>query len=130
MYSDYLIPTNRVIKLAITEMGIDGGTSSNPTQITGGWQNFEQYWAQNGGNSDGAQEYTLQLAWYDSLMLQDDYVLGATIYCLEIPGWASFQLTSDAVNDIVQYMNTVTDNNVTLIDTSQHSKINQKGSMF
>ena len=43
-------------------------------------------------------------------MMSDDYVLGATIYCLEIPGWDTWQLTQPAVDDLVTYMNNITFN--------------------
>jgi hypothetical protein len=33
-----------------------------------------------------------QLRWYDSILRQDPYVLGATIFSLEIPGWESFDV--------------------------------------
>ena len=37
-------------------------------------------------------QYLEQLKWYDSVMRQDSYVLGATIFSLEIPGWDSFDV--------------------------------------
>ena len=85
----------------MTEMGIDGEVGSNVTPYMGGWQEFCNYWEDNGGLSDCDQEYTNQLAWYDSIMLEDSYVLGATIFCLEIPGWSSFQLKEATVDEIV-----------------------------
>ena len=89
----------------ITELGIDSGTGSNScTTCSGGWQSFTDYWASNGGSTNGDHEYIWQLQWYDSLMLQDDYVIGGTIYCIEIPGWDTFQLTQGAVDDLITYM--------------------------
>lgn len=33
------------------------------------------------------EEYLEQLKWYDRVLWEDDYVVGATIFALEIPGW-------------------------------------------
>ena len=63
------------------------------------------WWAENGGLPDGAQEYTDQLIWYDSINLVDDYVWGSFIFCVEIPGWSSWQLTQPVIDDLVTYMN-------------------------
>jgi hypothetical protein len=51
-------------------------------------------------------EYVEQIAWYDSVIRQDDYVLGATIYQLEIPGWPDYDV-SNAIPDLIQYMNSL-----------------------
>ena len=110
LYQNYLIPDKMgSIGLVLTELGIDGGCPSNTCSSCGanGWQAFQQYWCDNGGSCNGAHEYSFQLEWYDSLMMQDEYVIGAAIYCLEIPGWATWQLTSDVVNDLTQYMNSI-----------------------
>ena len=110
LYQQYLIPDKLgSIGLVLTELGIDGGCPSNTCTSCGpnGWQDFQQYWCNNGGSCNGPHEYSFQLEWYDSLMIQDDYVIGAAIYCLEIPGWASWQLTPDVVNDLTQYMNSM-----------------------
>ncbi len=57
--------------------------------------------------SDCAQIYTNMLAWYDSLMLADDYVIGATIFQLEIGGWDDYSIAGDCVTDLIAYMNSV-----------------------
>ena len=74
VYRQHLIPSGKVLPLAITETGVDGVA---PT----GWKNHYS-----------GDQYLSQLQWYDSLMRQDDYVLGATIFSLEIPGWAPFDI--------------------------------------
>lgn len=74
VYRQHLIPSGRVLPLAITETGVDGLA---PT----GWKNHYS-----------GDQYMSQLQWYDSLMRQDSYVLGATIFSLEIPGWNDFDI--------------------------------------
>ena len=74
VYRQYLIPDGRLIPLAITECGVD---IVPPI----GWKNhFSE------------DEYFDQLIWYDGILREDDYVLGATIFALEIPGWDSFDI--------------------------------------
>jgi hypothetical protein len=74
VYRQHLIPTSRVIPLAITEAGVDG---VSPV----GWKNHYT-----------GDQYLDQLKWYDGLMRADSYVLGATIFALEIPNWDSFDI--------------------------------------
>eukprot|EP01084_Bolivina_argentea_P320479 556073_1 len=110
LYEQYLIPDKiGTIPLVITELGIDGGCPSNTCESCGanGWQAFQQYWCQNGGSCNGPYEYSFELEWYDNLMMKDSYVLGANIYCLDIPGWETWQLTTDVVNDLTVYMNSM-----------------------
>lgn len=68
------------LPIVITEFGFD--VAGNPA--TDGWlsQGFTK------------DSYLQQLRWYDELMLQDSYVLGATIYSHGIPGWESFDISS------------------------------------
>ena len=67
MYQQYLIPTNRVIPLVISENGIDGGTCGiTGCSISGGWENFCGYW----NTPDCPSTYMTQLEWYDSLLLE------------------------------------------------------------
>ncbi|MBN1697514.1 MAG: hypothetical protein JW881_08380, partial [Spirochaetales bacterium] len=82
LYNQYLIPTNRVINAVITECGIDGGVIGHG----GGWKDFTN-----------AQDYVEQLKWYDDNLRQDAYVLGATIFCIEmLGGWGSFDICGEA----------------------------------
>jgi hypothetical protein len=86
-YDDMLIPLNIPIPLVITEMGVDGGVGAGRPGPTGnGWLDFTTYWKQQGLSSDGAQFYAEQLAWYDSEMRKDPYVLGASVYLAGAPG--------------------------------------------
>jgi hypothetical protein len=38
------------------------------------------------------EHYMDQLRWYDGILRADAYVLGATVFSLEIPGWDSFDI--------------------------------------
>ena len=73
LYRDFLIPRGEVIPLAITECGLDTG-------ITGG--TMDPYWE---------RRWLKELAWYDSKLVKDDYVLGAAIFTLGGAGkWSEF----------------------------------------
>lgn len=105
VYNWYLKPTNRVIPLVITECGIDGDVCANNTGISGGWRNFTDWWRKNGGNPDGPTEYMRQLAWYDNLLREDDYVIGATIFCIDLYGWESFDLSGEMLTKLIEHLN-------------------------
>ena len=79
VYRQYLTPAGREIPLVITECGIDGGVGGGGAG--GGWKNYQS-----------PEDYFNQLKWYDSILEEDQYVLGATIFCLEIYGWESFDI--------------------------------------
>ena len=74
VYRQHLIPSGRRIPLAITETGVD-------VVPPVGWKNHFT-----------GDEYLAQLQWYDGVLRQDDYVMGATIFALEIPGWGDFDI--------------------------------------
>jgi hypothetical protein len=98
----------REIPLVITETGVDEGTlaSTGPgqpkprpidAQANHGWQQAIGTPPVAGIPAPGdlaAREpwYLAQLQWYDGVLEEDAYVLGATVYQLEIPGWGSFDL--------------------------------------
>jgi len=98
LYRDILIPRGLMIPLVISETGIDGGAGAGQRPGYGGqgWLGFRDYWGELGQN-DPVAFYVDQLAWYDSLLRQDSYVIGATIF--NIAGgsnatWASFEASS------------------------------------
>ena len=98
LYRDILIPRGLMIPLVISETGIDGGAGAGQRPGYGGqgWLGFRDYWGELGQN-DPIAFYVDQLAWYDSLLRQDSYVIGATIF--NIAGgsnatWASFEASS------------------------------------
>ena len=98
----------REIPLVITETGVDEGTlaSTGPgqpkprpidAQANHGWQQALGTPPVAGLPPPGDLQarrpwYMDQLKWYDAVLKQDDYVLGATIFQLEIPGWGSFSV--------------------------------------
>lgn len=64
LYRDFLIPRGEVIPLAITECGLDPGVGEQEPDFP--WQ---RHWLK-------------ELAWYDSKLVEDDYVIGAAIFTL------------------------------------------------
>ncbi len=97
-YEEILIPRGLVVPLIISEAGIDGITMAGqrPGPDGLGWQDFGGYWEQV-GLPGGAEGYVRQLAWYDSELQRDDYVIGFTIFTAGGgEGWRSYE-----VNDIL-----------------------------
>jgi hypothetical protein len=89
-YRKYLIPLGKILPVAITEAGLSGpntlcGRGWNGKLCSSqccGWKVTGYTW----------EEYRDQLIWYDNIMKEDDYVLGATIFSLEIYGWDDFDI--------------------------------------
>lgn len=92
------------VRLIITETGVDGGVTKRPGPPGGGWRHFAEYWAQQ-GKPDPIAEYMAQLQWYDAGLRQDDFVVGATIYCMSAgDDWASFDIEGDMATKVATYM--------------------------
>jgi hypothetical protein len=97
-YQEILIPRGLVVPLVISEAGIDGiamaGQRPGPDGL--GWQDFISYWDDVGlpGGTDG---YLQQLAWYDSELQRDGYVIGFTLFT----AGAGHEWESYDVNDIL-----------------------------
>jgi len=109
LYRDVLLPRGLNIRLAITEAGIDGGAGAGQRPGYGGqgWLGFQDYWRNELGVSDTQAFYAQQLAWYDSIMRQDSYVIGATIF--NVSGgssWETFE-ASGIVPQLIQYAQTL-----------------------
>lgn len=86
LYRDFLIPRDEVIPLAITECGLDTG-------VTGG--KMDPYWE---------RRWLKELAWYDSKLVEDDYVLGAAIFTLGGDGgWPKFDF-EDMLPELRDYL--------------------------
>ncbi len=105
-YEDYLRPRGLVLPLVITEAGVDGGVTNRPGPEGGGWQDFTTYWAeQEGLGHDGTATYLQQLAWYDSELRKDDYVIGCAIFTAGPMDekWRSFDVTG-ILREIGQYL--------------------------
>jgi hypothetical protein len=64
LYRDFLIPRGEVVPLAITELGLDPGVMG---------AEVDPYWK---------QRWLREMAWYDSKITEDDYVLGAALFTL------------------------------------------------
>jgi len=96
LYEQFLLPTNRTIPLVMSENGIDCGTCGvTHCSCSGGWK----------GAGVAPADYLEELKWYDSVMQADSYVVGSTIFSLEIPGWDSFDIAPIA-DDLAQYLAT------------------------
>ena len=81
-----------MLPLVITECGLDGGVMGEPGR---GWRSYQS-----------AEAYMEQLKWYDSLLMEDSYVLGATIFSLEIPNWWDFDISGRARELLTEYVRT------------------------
>ncbi|MBI3762619.1 MAG: hypothetical protein HY260_12280 [Chloroflexi bacterium] len=105
LYRDILIPRGLVIPLVISEAGIDGGAGAGQRpgySDTQGWLGFQKYWQTDLGVNDPVAFYAEQLEWYDSLLRQDPYVIGATIFNVGGGAWASFD-ASPVIPQLTQY---------------------------
>lgn len=97
-----LFPANvSSIPLIISETGIDAVSCGGPTFA--GYLNACSWWQSNGYGSDCAHAYVSQLAWYDSILREDDFVLGATIFQIDCPGWNAYDLGPSA-GEFTQYL--------------------------
>jgi len=115
LYNQFLIPTSRTIPMAITENGIDGGTcgiTKCPAHSSDGWKGFCDYWA-GLGESDCNAFYLRQLQWYDQVLMSDKFVLGSTIFSLEISGWDAFDIAPIA-DPLATYLASSIDDSVVL----------------
>jgi hypothetical protein len=81
--------------LLITECGIDSGACHWDPGGQGGWRSFTD-----------AEGYLEQLQWYDRYLREDDYVVGATIFCYGNldPTWETYDIGGDAVGLLADYL--------------------------
>lgn len=104
-YEDVLKPLDIRLPLVITELGVDGGVGAGrPGPVTGdGWLGFRNYWERQGLTTNSQEFYLSQLAWYDSEMRRDRYVIGAAIFTAGGAGtWESFDI-DDIADALGQY---------------------------
>ena len=81
VYDQILIRRGLAVPLIMTECGVDGLVTERPGPPDAeGWQDFKQYWAENGYGMWGPGAYVEQLVWYDEAMRQNDYVVGGCIF--------------------------------------------------
>ncbi|MCO6452538.1 MAG: hypothetical protein J5I90_17290 [Caldilineales bacterium] len=106
VYRQYLQPAGLDIPLVITETGIDGQVGNRPGPVGLGWQDFADFWRGEGMVSTWAEGfYVEQLAWYDSELALDDYVIGASIFALAGPqGWPTFDIGGLVSAILKQYL--------------------------
>ncbi len=93
-YEEILKPRGLVIPLVISEAGIDGilMAAERPGPEGLGWWDFSDYWSEV-GIGGGPEGYTRQLAWYDSELRKDDFVIGFTVFTAGGgEGWASYNI--------------------------------------
>ncbi len=79
-YRDVLEPRGLVVPLVISEAGIDGILGNRPGPDGLGWQDFQQFWVDQGWGPDGQTAFLNQLQWMDNEARQDAYVIGYTLF--------------------------------------------------
>jgi len=82
------------LPLILTEIGIAGGPPGGPCNDPGSkdaWKGYQAWWVQQGFGPNGPQAYVNLLAWYDSELRKDPYVIGATMFPAG-SGWDSFNV--------------------------------------
>ncbi|GIV77971.1 MAG: hypothetical protein KatS3mg050_2365 [Litorilinea sp.] len=106
VYRQILQPNGLAIPLVMTELGVDGLVSNRPGPPDAhGWQDFQEYWRENGYGLWGPGAYIEQLVWYDEAMRQDDYVIGGCIYGLGTSArWLSYDISGPAAAVLQQYL--------------------------
>lgn len=103
-YRDILQPMGLVIPLIITEAGVDGIIGNRPGPQGSGWQDFAQYWVQQGWGNSGPEAFINQLAWYDAGVRQDGYVIGFTIFTAgAIAQWEKYNINT-ILPDLANYV--------------------------
>jgi hypothetical protein len=82
-YRHYFIPKDKVLPLVITECGVDNVSNVPGCCGYSGWRSGYTW-----------EQYRDQLKWYDDILKEDWYVIGATIFCLETSGigWRNFEI--------------------------------------
>jgi len=106
VYNEILFPAGLAIPLVMTELGVDGLVTDRPgPQEARGWQEFQDYWRENGYGLWGPGAYVEQLAWYDEAMGHDDYVMGGCIYAMAATGgWETYDILGPVATVLAQYL--------------------------
>lgn len=105
VYRGYLQPNNLALPLLLTEVGIDGYIGDHPGPVGMGWKDFARFWAELGMGEDAAGNYMELLAWYDTQLQQDPYVLGAAIFAAAAsPGWETYEVLDEVFPFLKQYL--------------------------
>jgi hypothetical protein len=110
-YEGYLKPRGwGDVPLVISELAVGGIVPGQDCNGPGGasWKDFSNFWVQHGVGPNGPQAWVNLLAWYDSELRKDPYVIGTTIFTAGgIPGWVGNDM-HDAIIPLAYY------------ETSQH----------
>ena len=107
VYNQFLLPAGLGIPLVFTECGVDGLVEAGRAgpKNARGWQDFQQYWAENGYGLWGPGAYVEQLVWFDEAMRQDWYVLGGCIYALGTSSqWLTYDIAGPVTGVLRQYL--------------------------
>ena len=105
VYRQYLEPWGLRVPLILTECGVDGMVTERPGPSGLGWKDFGGYWDELGMGSDTPGNYVEQLAWYDSQLQLDDYVVGGAIFAMTgFQEWETYQLLGEAATILQQYL--------------------------
>ena len=103
-YEGYLKPRGLGdLPLAISELEIGGLVPGQSCNGPGGasWKPYAEYWVKNGVGPDGIHAYVNLLAWYDSNIRQDPYVIGAAIFTAGAPDAGSNWYITDVHDAII-----------------------------
>ena len=96
--------------LLLSEVGVGwAATSCGGSGVVQGWQAYCAAWTAPGGAFPGEtceEAFVKQLAWYDSLLRADDFVVGATVFCQACGSFGSFD-TTPALSVLAAYMQDV-----------------------
>ena len=82
-YEGYLKPRGLGdLPLVVSELAVGGIKPGSPCNGPGGagWKGYRDWWVQQGVGPTGPQAYVNVLAWYDSEIRKDPYVIGAAIF--------------------------------------------------
>lgn len=92
-YRDVLAPRGLVVPLVISEAGIDGILGNRPGPDGLGWQDFQEFWVDQGWGPDGQTAFLNQLQWVDNEARQDEYVIGYALFTAGgASAWATYEL--------------------------------------
>lgn len=104
-YRDILEPRGLVLPLVISEAGIDGIIGlGRPGPNGHGWDDFEDYWLEQGLGSNGVEAFINQLNWYDNGVREDGYVIGFTVFTAGgIAQWKQYDI-NEILPDLANYV--------------------------
>jgi hypothetical protein len=97
-YEGYLKPMGLGdLPLEISELEVGGIVPGSPCDGPGGasWMDFIDFWVHHGVGPDGPHAWANLLAWYDSEIRLDPYVLGTTVFtarAINDPRWGTADL--------------------------------------